>query len=469
MNEPISITDTPGLPVKKLIWSDRRLFFTLVLPISLICGGLFRHWEFVGILSVAFVLFCFLRNLGKTIPILEITLLMAGLQWIITPIFSYSSEDVALRYIMAVDSNTYFSITVPSFLGFVSGVFAFIRPLVWEITVSAEEAQTRVRFSYFLFALSIAGVIGESFMRGGLAFISYLLDLSAVCGALIYLHHGKKFKYLPLVIIGISWGWYALRSTMFHDFLLLLLWVFMYLAYLKRWSIRTCLLLLLAGIVGAFILQEIKEPYRDLYAFQERDGRLTTIASLAWERFGNLQGDDLHSHSVTQRFNQGWIIGNIYAYIPQHSEYLAGETVWDTAKAIFMPRFLVPNKRVSGGRENFTKMTGLGISQLTSINVSILGEAYANFGPFGSIIHLFLCGALLASILRFLLWIMNKTRFKEILFMLPLIFFVTPKAESDTLDLINHIVKALLITWSMFYLWYNLNPKRRTQKDTGKE
>ena len=48
-------------------------------------------WSYIGIITVIFVALTFIKRLGKGLPVLELMLLIAGLQWVIGPIIEYGS------------------------------------------------------------------------------------------------------------------------------------------------------------------------------------------------------------------------------------------------------------------------------------------------------------------------------------------------------------------------------------------
>ena len=60
-------------------------------------------WTLLGILAVTLVAVKFIRALGKRVPILELMLLIAGLQWIVGPIIEYGSPSLHYKYYMYVE------------------------------------------------------------------------------------------------------------------------------------------------------------------------------------------------------------------------------------------------------------------------------------------------------------------------------------------------------------------------------
>jgi hypothetical protein len=79
------------------------------------------------------------------------------------------------------------------------------------------------------------------------------------------------------------------------------------------------------------------------------------------------------------------------------------------------------------------------------MDLSIIGEAYANYGVSGGVFFMFLLGLFYNVSLRFL--IKKAEKLPELLLWMPLIYFYTVKAESDFTTSINHIVKASIVTF----------------------
>ena len=89
---------------------------------------------------------------------------------------------------------------------------------------------------------------------------------------------------------------------------------------------------------------------------------------------------EVNFDAAIDRINQGWIVARIMRYTPNYEPFAGGETIITGIRASLIPRFLDPDKPKAGGRENFTRFTGKLISDNTSMGLSPLGEAYANFG-----------------------------------------------------------------------------------------
>ncbi len=130
-------------------------------------------------------------------------------------------------------------------------------------------------------------------------------------------------------------------------------------------------------------------------------------------------------------------------YTPYYEPYANGETIIIGVEASLIPRFLNPNKAKAGGRDNFQRFTGKKISDNTSMGLSPLGEAYANFGINGGIFFMFLLG-LFYNFYMFIILRLTD-RFPSLILWMPLLFLQVVKAETDFVVVLNHLVKASVV------------------------
>ena len=83
-------------------------------------GGIFGS---LVIGAVGFVVYDFITQKKVWLPIGELALLLGGLQWVISPFFSYMTENNV--YSMSQPCNEYMMYTVPMYIAFLIGYYAF--------------------------------------------------------------------------------------------------------------------------------------------------------------------------------------------------------------------------------------------------------------------------------------------------------------------------------------------------------
>ena len=55
-------------------------------------------WSIIGLITVIYVFSIFIKRLGKTLPVLELLLLIAGLQWIVGSFIEYRTDFLHYKY-----------------------------------------------------------------------------------------------------------------------------------------------------------------------------------------------------------------------------------------------------------------------------------------------------------------------------------------------------------------------------------
>jgi len=71
---------------------------------------------------VSFTLIWYIESLGKDAGIIQITALIASLQWLLGPFFAYHYEGVTAKYLMYVPEDQYLAYVVPSVFMLIVGM-----------------------------------------------------------------------------------------------------------------------------------------------------------------------------------------------------------------------------------------------------------------------------------------------------------------------------------------------------------
>lgn len=427
-----------------------KLFTAIAVFVVSGLSGIYASGGFFSCLGLSLVSWCtlnFVARLGKVIPVLDILLLLAGVQWIIAPMFAYFSSPVAERYLMSVPIWEYMAITVPAYFFLMLGCLWKYRPIVFLLkdTWNQDDLQ---KTGLHIFLIGLAGHAISAYLPAYLKYFGYLLSLCSICGALMFLYFGRRFSWLPLIIVEVYSLYASLTTGMFHSFILIQFWSITVIAMRYRLRRGSLICIILLALLAIVVLDNSKKAFRELL-WTNSISKMEVV-----ESFGNKYMESLKQiffdsswmdKTIAVRFNQGWIISNIYENIPDRQPYFYGEGIGGDLAAILLPRFLWENKKNGGGRELFLKTTGLELGEHTSINVSILGEGYAHWGRWGSCLYLFAIGVLLRGVIFLLTEWQRKNPL--VFFMVPLVFFSAIKAETDTVMILNHIVKALFVSW----------------------
>ena len=259
----------------------------------------------------------------------------------------------------------------------------------------------------------------------------------------------------------------TLSSTFFGDLLFWPLWLVLYAQLYYRWSLRTLLLAGLLALVPVLFLLSFKYTYRaqvwdgkkhsfvhKLDAFQKAAQSQTqeTLLSAGWQK-------------VLIRLNQGDHLAQVYAWVPRHEPFARGETLLTAVTASLVPRLFWPNKPGAGGEKIWYRFTGNKLL-VSSMNIGIGGEAYANFGPWLALLLVF-------GYVSGLRWVYLSLRqlaikwYPALWLWMPLIFGGLIDQENDFITQLNYGVKGIAFTLAMCWTLHKLC--RYLQQSSGQK
>jgi hypothetical protein len=414
-------------------------------------------FDFFSSVGVALFLFFgtkFFYEIGKKIEIRDVIILLASLQWIIGPLLAYKIYPDDDFYYMAVEIDIYMSFVVPATLAFALGLYLPItRKKISEKHILNSIKDFVKRYKNIDLTLISIGVVSELIIEivpSSIRFVLFLFSGLRFIGLYFLFLSDRKYKN-TFVFILLGWLFLtALRETLFHDLLLWLGFFIIIAAYITKPSLRKKVLYLLTIFILIITIQTVKHSFRE--ALKEETGKgLGLFTELVKEKVfnSNYVASDTNLSAMVTRINQGWIIARIMSWTPSREPFAEGETIKEAVKATLLPRFLAPNKVIAGGRTYFTRFTGKDISEDTSMGLSLLGEAYANYAIFGGSLFMFIIGLFYNFFVFQIYKIANKH--PTIIFFIPLIFLQVVKAETDFSVILNHLIKASIAVWMIYF------------------
>ncbi|MFC1795957.1 hypothetical protein ACFL1V_02535 [Pseudomonadota bacterium] len=450
-----------GQPVSapRLHTPDPSLPFVIAFVAAAISFGFGAYWlSAVGVGAFTYYFVRLLQESGVDLPIESFILVMASLQWIIGPVLAYAGLSNHYKYYMYVPQEEYMALAVPGVIFLSLGLYRFRSrkrlALVNHFAGITRQIVTRTELLPF-YLIGVGFVFSFLFHRfpPSLAFPAFILSNVKYIGV-IYLVFSERQKHKTLILIAAFLVTFmsSLKGAMFHDLLLWSAFIGMYAAYILRPTMAQKILMVCLGLMFIFVLQSAKDEYRTKLRLQGQGGNVAKFLASVDERFED--DEDLNRNNVARtviRINQGWIISRIMLIVPDQIPYAGGETVWVAAKASVLPRILFPDKPKAGGRENYEKYTGFPLTSSTSMGISLLGEAYINFGVRGAWVFLFFFGLVSSFIIRqfFLL----ALKYPTIWLWFPLILLHFVKAETELLVQLNFIVKSIIMVYA--FVWAN--------------
>lgn len=404
--------------------------------------------SWVGLLLVGYVLYRFITTLGKNIPIVELILLIAGLQWIVGAFIAYRIRIAHYKYYMYVDETTYMNFVVPAYIMFsvITLYFTKIRRIKG---ASIECLSEYSKLAVILFGIGFISDLIETIPEQ-LRFVLYFVTSLKYVGAIaLFFSRIKWHRYFLYVALFLLIG-QALNSGMFHEFLLWSMFFYMFWALKKATSAKFNLVILLIGFAFGTTIQAVKSDFRAFVWNGFSGNKLGLFINILNNKLSTELADNSdEQENLNVRLNQGWIISAIMHNVPKREEHAYGRTIYESLEAAVIPRFLNSEKKKAGGVENFKKFTGLPLAKNTSMGISIIGEAYANFGVYGGILFMGVWALFLGCVWIFLI---DKVTFNpKWLFVLPLVFIQVVKAETEFSVVLNHLVKSIIFIFVLFH------------------
>lgn len=437
-----------------IIKPDKLFLYIIFISLPLIFHSQSAFlYPFLGIIFFIIISFDFIFKLSQKIVIKELIALIALLQWIVAPILSYLFQLPHSSYGMIINIVDYFDYVFPGTLIFVFALYLPIKSKNKKKSTDTNnkigELRTDHRTGIFLITIGFLITFISPFVPASLSFLVYLIANLKFVGLYYILFSRIKGKiYWVFAIMGLQLI-SSIATTMYHNLFLWAGFFFIVIAYFKKLPNIKNYIYLLVFLIIIFLIQSVKVDYRAQKNRFDISNPLTTFFTLIEDRLTNfdlLFSAENFDYQIT-RINQGWIIARIMNYVPNNQPFAKGSTILVAIEASIYPRFILTSKVQSGGQDYFELYTGRKLYG-ASMDLSTIGEAYANFNVFGGIIFMFLWGLFLNLIIQFIL---NKAfNYPTLLLWIPFLFLQVVKAETDFATALNHLTKAALLTWLFF-------------------
>lgn len=442
-----------------MYFSDRSLRLLalgfLVFTLCELFTGLY-FMSGIGLALFSGVAVKFFQDLGKRIEIRDLIAFMSVLQWVVGPVLAYNVLPYDDLYYMAVPETVYMNYVVPFCFFMVLGLYLPLR----DERIINEEDTDRVRkylaehpyLGYILTAIGLlAGFAGKS-LPSSLTFLMFLITNIQYVGIYMILFGTSKLKW-PIFagIMGLA-TFAAVLQGMFGELVQWFTLSFLIIAMVIRIPMWAKVALITIGLLAISLVQSTKEEYRMATWYAESDKSNAEIyREVILSRLtspGLLFQSDV-TQNMGARLNQGWIIARIMNHMPEKLDFVHGETIETALYASLLPRFLAPGKAKAGGRANFERFTGTPLPETTSMDISLAGEGYANFGMVGGWAFIFLVSLMYNWVIVKVVALSKSN--PTLILWIPFLFFQVMKAETDFATVFNYLTKAALITFLTFY------------------
>jgi len=442
---------------KKTFLKDTISSFPLISAIFVgISFLLFEHWvTAVGIGIVAFTFTQYVESLGKKMAIKEMIAVIASFQWILGPYIAYTLDFYNYKYFMYVGQEEYMDYVVPAMAAFVLGMNILKSKYSFNFVLENfhQSIKLRRRHIYLIIFIGIFAGILSPYIPRSFAFIVFFVIQLKYVGLLYLLMVRDKSRWLMLFIIMGFTLTSSLEEGLFHNFILWSAFIFSFICIELRLSRKMKYLVLVFGMVSIVSIQSVKSDYRDIIRGGYSGSKVVLFFDMiigSPDSFDSIQDKSFEekANDLNVRLNQGWIISAVLSYVPRRIEFSGGETIIDAFSAALVPRFLI-DKRKASVSDNFRKYTGLQLSEQTSMGISVLGEAYVNFGNYFGAVFMFAWGLVIGFILKYLMD--YSIKYPSLFLWAPLVFLQVVKAETELVIVLNHAVKSVLFL-TVFYI-----------------
>ena len=411
---------------------------------------------FIVVIVTAVIVHEFQKRLDQGVPLLQLTSLIAVLQWLVGPLLSYSSRNAFERYTMYVPEEQYFRFAIPATTFYVTVMLLAGASVRQQNLLQQIDRRKFFTIGVLLNIVAIFAAIAATRVSGSLAFLMHLISQLRYVGAIYFLLSRSQVRLVFAALSCIQLFSSSLGVGMFHDLILWLAILFCYWFAQRKRTTLFKIVVLTATTVSLFSIQVVKQEYRE----QIRRGGQPSLIGLVFAYVtpgGRAWDTDVLSLAVT-RLNQGWIISAVMHHVPENEPFAGGETIRAAVLGSLLPRFLSSDKATAGGRESFRRFTGLLILDSTSMSISPLGEAYANFGKLFGTISMVVFGTCFALFYR--LTLRYCLKYPTFLFWIPLIFYQAIKAETEFLVIMNQLVKGAVVAFGCHFVVERVFPTR---------
>ncbi|MBL4898762.1 MAG: hypothetical protein JKX76_03825, partial [Colwellia sp.] len=299
----------------------------------------------LGIMFFVYVILRFLQNLGRELPMRELTLMIMLLQLLICPILVYHYFDNDVRYPMEIAEIPYVNYVFLAISLFALGLFVPLNlgELRTGVLIQNLKATTKSngKFGMILIFVGYASTFVLKFIPSSLAFVAFLLINFKFVGAFLVLFSSNKYKYLWLVLV---FGLYTLDIISGGLFINLFVWGLMLLIIVLikiEVSYLYKVLLLVAGFSIVFFVNGFKSEYREVTWRQDRSiserprSNQEVFLDIAFERAQEMTLEESEKdqerydnfNDFVSRLNQGWIVAKVMNHVPMYEPYTGGETI----------------------------------------------------------------------------------------------------------------------------------------------
>ncbi len=372
----------------------------------------------------------------------EWALMLYALNYLLAPTITYQLDQALLAYPMKIAAADYYEIAIPGFLCFYAGMH-LLRTRIFTPRLEQVKRDVENNIS-ILVSFALIGLIlrlVSSVFPGELFFFIYLLSTIRFVGVYaLFAYDSKKYWKWVAVLLIIEF-YIALTGAMFHDAVMWILFFALFLSYTTKPTLSIRLIGLCFCIVFVLFIQGLKGEYRSNIV-EGGNTDLSSVLQSSSDMTENIGSEDNLLGSLN-RGNQAWIFASTKERMDRIGDYQGLHILGIYLEAALLPRFLAPDKLISGDKKIFNAYSGHQINQNTAMGLGVFADGYIAYGYWGVMFFTFGLGLLFNFTFRIVESWAKLSEF-YVLMILPLLnYAVRPDCELQTT--INHLAKGLLV------------------------
>lgn len=387
------------------------------------------------------LLFRLYKYSNERLPFFEFVSILYVLNYLISPYITYRISSDLIQYPMKLSEENYFSIMLPGVFFFLTGLF------LTGVHKNFKFPDSRIGLKIgggWLIGLLILGaaccVLREVF---GLGYIFYLIEqLGHVAALLLLSEYRSKYIFWKVLPLGVKFI-LSFYTGFYHD---LLIWLILYgfwISLIYKLSLTFKVQLSTILIVFIFFIQAIKFGYREAVAANDKESKFESVYKISNTA---IEDDELFSEtnllSTLNRANQSWILASTIDNMDRTKDFQGINHFGMYMESALLPRFISPNKLISGDKSIFNRFSGHEINSDTSMGLGIFADGYIAGGKFGLCVAALLFGLLISYFSRLIANWMNITPYYLVLLFPIFSYAVRPDCEFQTA--LNHIFKTTI-------------------------
>ncbi len=394
----------------------------------------------ISTLTIVLIIRLF-KDSNERLPFFEFVSILYVLNYLISPYITYRISSDLVQYPMKLSEEIYFDIMVPGVSLFLAGLYLTGIHNKFRFPDSRHGLKIGSGLLIVIVILGAAfGLLREVF---GLGYIFYLLEqLGHVAALLLLSEYRSKFilwKVLPLgvkFIISFYTGFY-------HD---LLIWLILYgfwISLIYKLSLNFKIQLSVVLIVFIFFIQAIKFGFREAVVENDKESKFKSVFDVSSTA---IEDDKLFSEanllSTLNRANQSWILASTVDNMDRTKDFQGVDHFGMYIESALLPRFISPNKLVSGDKSIFNRYSGHQINSSTSMGLGVFADGYIAGGKYGLYVAALLFGLLISFFSSLIVNWMSITPYYLVLLFPIFSYAVRPDCEFQTA--LNHIFKTTI-------------------------